>query len=92
MDELKAFGGEWVPLVNDSGNPFKLRRSARTLEELIAGERVDIVHAQSVGGAWSAHLAASQIAVWLVTTLPDVPPKSRAARRSGPARSRAAIA
>ena len=43
------------------------------LEQLIATERVDIVHAQSIGGAWSANMAASQIAVWLVTTLPDVP-------------------
>src|SRR5882724_6121802 len=71
--ELKAFGGEWVPLVNATVNPFKLRRSARTLEQLIASERVDIVHAQSIGGAWSANMAAAQIAVWLVTTLPDAP-------------------
>jgi len=71
--ELKAFGGEWVPLVNATANPLKLRRSARTLEQLIASERVDIVHAQSVGGAWIASMAAAQIAVWLVTTLPDVP-------------------
>ena len=71
--ELKAFGGEWVPLVNDTINPFKLRKSARALEHLIASERVDIVHAQSIGGAWSANMAAGQIAVWLVTTLPDVP-------------------
>ena len=76
-DELRAFGGEWVPLANDTFNPFKLRRSARQIEELIAGARVDIVHAHSAGGAWCAHLAASQIAVWLVTTLPDVPPGSR---------------
>jgi glycosyltransferase involved in cell wall biosynthesis len=77
VDELRSSGGEWVPLVNDSANLFKLRRSARILEEAIAGERVDIVHAQSAGGAWCAHLAASQIAVWLVTTLPDAPPGSR---------------
>lgn len=76
-DELKSFGGEWVPLANDTINPFKLRRSARLLEELIAGARVDIVHAHSAGGAWCAHMAASQIAVWLVTTLPDLPPTSR---------------
>jgi glycosyltransferase involved in cell wall biosynthesis len=75
--ELKAFGGEWVPLHNATANPFKLRRNARVLEELIAGERVDIVHAQSVGGAWSARLAAAQIAVWFVTTLPDVPARSK---------------
>jgi glycosyltransferase involved in cell wall biosynthesis len=71
--ELKAFGGEWVPLVNATINPFKLRSSAQTLEQLIASERIDIVHAQSVGGAWSANMAAAHIAVWLVTTLPDVP-------------------
>ena len=74
--ELKAFGGEWVPLVNATANPLKLRRSARTLEKLIASEQVDIVHAQSVGGAWIASMAAAQVAVWLVTTLPDVPATS----------------
>ncbi|MFL6796362.1 MAG: glycosyltransferase [Xanthobacteraceae bacterium] len=71
--ELKAFGAEWVPLVNATANPLKLRRGARKLEQLIASERVDIVHAQSTGAAWSATMAGGQIAVWLVTTLPDVP-------------------
>jgi glycosyltransferase involved in cell wall biosynthesis len=71
--ELKTAGGEWVPLVNDTMNPLRVRSSARRLERLIASERIDIVHAQSVGGAWSAQMAAAQIAVWLVTTLPDVP-------------------
>ena len=71
--ELKAFGGEWIPLVNATVNPLKLRSGARTLERLIASERIDIVHAQSIGGAWCANLAAARVAVWLVTTLPDVP-------------------
>ena len=75
-EDLRAFGGEWVPLANDTINPFKLRRCAQALERLIASERVDIVHAQSIGGAWVAHMAATQIAVWLVTTLADVPPAS----------------
>jgi glycosyltransferase involved in cell wall biosynthesis len=74
--ELKAFGGEWVPLVNATINPLRIRKNARILEELIAHERIDIIHAQSIGGAWSAQMAAAQIAVWLVTTLPDVPPVS----------------
>ena len=65
-----ANGSRWS---NATVNPFKLRRAARMLEQLIASERIDIVHAQSVGGAWSANMAAAQIAVWLVTTLPDVP-------------------
>ena len=70
--ELNGFGGEWVPLVNATANPFKLRSGARQLEQLIASERVDIVHAQSIGAAWIANMAAAQIAVWLVATLPDV--------------------
>ena len=41
VSELKSFGGEWIPLVNTTVNPFKLRRAARTLEQLIASERVD---------------------------------------------------
>ena len=75
-DELRAFGGEWVELANATINPFKLRGCAHRLERLIASERVDIMHAQSIGGAWAANMAATQIAVWLVTTLADVPPVS----------------
>ena len=75
-DDLRAGGGEWVPLVNARANPFKLRTCGHMLERLIASERVDIVHAQSIGGAWGANMAASQIAVWLVTTLPDIPATS----------------
>jgi glycosyltransferase involved in cell wall biosynthesis len=71
--ELKDLGGELIPLVNATANPLKLRRGARALEALIASERVDIVHAQSVGGAWITSMAAARIAVWLVTTLPDAP-------------------
>jgi glycosyltransferase involved in cell wall biosynthesis len=75
--ELTASGGEWIPLVNATVNPFQLRRNARALERLIASERIDIVHAQSAGGAWIANMAAARIAVWIVATLPDVPPVSR---------------
>jgi glycosyltransferase involved in cell wall biosynthesis len=71
--DLTSRGGEWIPLVNDTIRPIKLYKAARRLERLIASERVDIVHAQSIGGAWAANMAATQIAVWLVTTLPDVP-------------------
>ena len=34
--ELNGFGGEWIPLVNATVNPLKLRSSARKLEHLIA--------------------------------------------------------
>ena len=75
--ELTASRVEWIPLVNATVNPFLLRKGARTLERLITSERIDIVHAHSGGGAWIAHMAAARIAVWIVTTLPDVPPVSR---------------
>jgi glycosyltransferase involved in cell wall biosynthesis len=73
VGELKAFGAEWVDFPNAAGNLFRLRRNARALENLIAAERIDIVHAHSAGGAWSARAAATRIAVWLVTSLPDAP-------------------
>ena len=82
-DELRAGGGEWIPLANATINPFKLRSCGHKLERLISSERIDIVHAQSIGGAWAANMAASQIAVWLVTTLPDVPPVSGLQRLLG---------
>jgi len=72
-DKLRSCGGEWIPLVNVTANPFKIRSCARKLERLIASERIDVVHTQSIGGAWAANMAATRIAVWLVTTLPDVP-------------------
>ena len=75
-DQLRARGGEWIALANATLNPLKLRRCAHKLEHLIASERIDIVHAQSNGAAWAANMAATQIAVWLVTTLADVPPVS----------------
>jgi glycosyltransferase involved in cell wall biosynthesis len=73
VGELRAFGGEWIEFPNATINPLRLRRNARALENLVTAERIDIVHAQSAGGAWSARVAAARIAFWLVTTLPDAP-------------------
>ena len=76
VGELKSAGGEWIRLATEKANPLRSRRNVRALENLIASERVDIVHAQCAGGAEVARKAAAKIAVWLVTTLPDVPPAS----------------
>jgi glycosyltransferase involved in cell wall biosynthesis len=77
VGELRAFGGEWIELRNATRNPFRLRKNAGVLESLIAAERIDIIHAHGAGGAWSAGVAASRIAVWLVTSLPDAPAVER---------------
>ena len=71
--ELRASGGEWMPLDTATLNPLKLRRNARKLEKFITAERVDIVHAYDAGAAWSALAATEKLAVWLVTNLPDTP-------------------
>jgi glycosyltransferase involved in cell wall biosynthesis len=73
VHELTTAGGEWIPMTNATINPLRLRRNARQLEQLIGHERIDIVHAYDAGAAWSARTAASQVACWFVTSLPDVP-------------------
>jgi glycosyltransferase involved in cell wall biosynthesis len=77
VGELRAFGGEWLPLPNDTWNPLRIRGNARALARLIAAERVDIVHAQSAGAAWSALKAVHRQPVFLVTSFPDRMPSSR---------------
>ena len=72
--DLKASGGEWISFAPDTVNPLTRRRNNRLLEHLIGSERVDIIHAQCLGGATAAWQAAQSVAVWLVTTLPDAPP------------------
>jgi glycosyltransferase involved in cell wall biosynthesis len=76
VGELRGFGGEWIAFKSESTNLLTRNRRVRLLENLISTERVDIVHAQSAGGADCARRAAATVAVWLVTTLPDAPPMS----------------
>lgn len=71
VGELRAAGGEWLPMVNDTVNPLRIRQNARVIAGLIAGQRIDIVHAQSAGAAWSALQATRRQPVFLVTSFPD---------------------
>lgn len=71
VGDLRAFGGEWLPMPNDTFNPLRINSNARKLAQLIAGERIDIVHAQSAGAAWSAISATRRMPVFLVTSFPD---------------------
>jgi glycosyltransferase involved in cell wall biosynthesis len=56
---------------NDTFNPLRIRGNARRLVNLIAGERIDIVYAESAGAAWSALAATDRMPVFLVTSFPD---------------------
>lgn len=73
VEQLQQFGGEWIEIDTRRSNPLSIRRNRRLLEDLIAIERIDIVHAHGGAAAWSAREATEHMAVWLVTTLPDVP-------------------
>ena len=74
VDELTAIGGEFLPMATDTSNPLRIHANARRLVNLIGSERIDIVHAQSVGAARSALAAARQMPVFLVTSFPDLLP------------------
>ena len=71
VGELRAFGGEWLPMATDTANPLRIRGNTRKLAQLIASERIDIIHAQSPGAAWSAIPATRRMPVFLVTSFPD---------------------
>ena len=75
VGELRAFGGEWLPMPIDTINPLRIRGNAKRVAKLIAGERIDIVHAQSAGAAWSALAATNRMPVFLVTSFPDRVPE-----------------
>ena len=77
VGELRAFGGEWLPLANDTWSPLRIRRNAGRLAHLVAAERIDIVHAQSAGAAWSALQTVHRQPVFLVTSFPDRMPSGR---------------
>jgi glycosyltransferase involved in cell wall biosynthesis len=53
---------------------MKLRSNAHRLSELIAGERIDVVHAYSGPAAYSARNALGETAAWLVTSYLGEPP------------------
>ncbi len=71
VGELRAFGGEWIPMPNEGVNPLTVRRNTRMLADMIATERIDIVHALTPGAAWSALAARAKMPVWLVTSFGD---------------------
>ena len=68
---LRSIGGEFLPMPNDTFNPLRIHFNARRLSNLIASERIDIVHAHSAGAAWSAIAATRRMPVFLVTSFPD---------------------
>jgi glycosyltransferase involved in cell wall biosynthesis len=73
VGELQALGGEWMQVAATSHNPFTLRRNARRFYDLVAGEKVDLVHAYSGPTAWSARAGIRTTHARLVTTYAGAP-------------------
>jgi glycosyltransferase involved in cell wall biosynthesis len=73
VGELQALGGEWLQMPTNTHNPLTLRSNARKFSELIASERIDVVHAYSGETAWSARAAIRRSGAWLVTTYAGTP-------------------
>jgi glycosyltransferase involved in cell wall biosynthesis len=70
VGDLRAFGGEWLPMAS-SFNPLRIKGNTRQIAQLIASERIDIVHAQGAALAWSALAATRKQPVFTVTSFPD---------------------
>jgi glycosyltransferase involved in cell wall biosynthesis len=68
VSELQGIGGEWIRLAGTTHNPLSARRNLRALQESIATERVDIVHARGVAATLSGAAAATATGTWLVST------------------------
>jgi glycosyltransferase involved in cell wall biosynthesis len=66
--ELQGLGGEWVRFVTESTNPIAATRNARTLANLVATERVDLVHAVGAGASRSAAALKKRAGIWVVHT------------------------
>lgn len=69
VGELRAIGGEWLPMPNDT--VWRIKSNARQIADLVAGERIDIIHAQCATAAWSALSTIRRQPVFLVTSFPD---------------------
>ena len=68
LPQVTDAGGEAILLNAGTKNPLSMLANARRLKELIARERIDLLHARSRAPAWSALLAARLAKRPLVTT------------------------
>lgn len=70
---FNAAGAELIDLAFGNSGPLATGRNSKKLENLIASERIDIVHAFGTRESQAALVATERLAVWLVTSLPDHP-------------------
>lgn len=71
VSELQGLGGEYLHMDVASANPLRLRAAVRAIDELIAAERIDIVHARGADAARAAAQARARTTAWLAITFAD---------------------
>ena len=75
VGELQALGGEWQEFDFATASPLRRRRNIEALQELIAEEHVELVHAHGLHAARCAEAAVRRDAVALATTYIGTPPQ-----------------
>lgn len=81
LDELQSVGGEFIRMPLSWKNPIAILANARRIADLIARERVDIVHARSRAPAWSALLACRRTKTSFITTYHGIYAETNALKR-----------
>jgi glycosyltransferase involved in cell wall biosynthesis len=66
--ELRAAGGEWIPMPMNAKSPLALIANGKQLRQLIRARNVRLIHARSRAPAWSALWAARRTGTPFVTT------------------------
>lgn len=65
--ELERAGVTHVTLPLYKKSPFSMRKNARLLQELVAAESIDLIHARSRAPIWSAVMAKKKLSIPLIT-------------------------
>jgi glycosyltransferase involved in cell wall biosynthesis len=85
VGELQAVGGEWMDFDLTVGRPLKRRRNLQAFRELLAAERVEVVHAHGSETTRSAVAGARDVSVPSIATCYGLPPpRSSTAFRADP--------
>ena len=67
-EKLAAAGGQLIPVAAHVKDPVRILGNVKTLGEIIAREKVNLIHARSRAPAWSAWMAARRAKIPFVTT------------------------
>lgn len=68
VSELQNSGAEWVHLDTTTANPLRLRANGRVIRDLVASERIDVIHARCRSALLSTSPFRPKSPAWLVAS------------------------